>query len=66
MDPIPSITSQVQNLAHWIWQQRGQPVDSSEDNWFLAEALLQRQYEQLSASLGETSLFAFGLERRTS
>ena len=65
MDALPSNRLRTEQLAHWIWLQRGKPEGSGDDNWFLAEALLERQDQQVGRSLEERPLFAFGIERRT-
>ncbi len=57
--------SQIEPLAYWLWQQRGMPIGSPDDDWFLAEELLRRRSKQFERSLHEKSLFAFGIERRT-
>jgi len=56
---------QIKCLAYWLWQQRGTPVGSPDEDWFLAEELLKRQYKRLELSLCEMPLFAFGVERCT-
>ena len=57
---------QVERLAYYLWQQRGMPLGSPDDDWFLAEELLKRQNKRIELSLREMPLFAFGIERRTS
>ena len=56
---------QVERLAYWLWQQRGKPLGSPDEDWFLAEQLLKRQYKQFELSMREMPLFAFGMEKRT-
>ena len=56
---------QVERLAYWLWQQRGMPIGSPEEDWFLAEELLKRRHKWLERSVREQPLFAFGIERRT-
>jgi DUF2934 family protein len=58
-------TSQVERLAYWLWQQRGMPMESPHDDWFLAEELLKRRNQRLKLSPIEMPLFAFGMEKRT-
>jgi len=58
-------TQQIERLAYWLWQQRGRPVGSPDDDWFLAEELFRRQYKRFELSMYETPLFAFGIERLT-
>ena len=49
----------VERLAYWLWQQRGMPLGSPEQDWFLAEELLK------DLSAGEMPLFAMDMEKRT-
>jgi len=58
--------SQVTCLAYWLWQQRGMPMGSPDEDWLLAEELLKRRYRRIELSMQELPLFAFGIERRTS
>ena len=58
-------TSQVQALAYWLWQQRGRPEGSPDDDWFLAEELLKRNRQLFELWLRYLPLFACGLEKRT-
>jgi len=58
--------SQVTCLAYWLWQRRGMPLGSPDEDWFLAEELLKRRYRRFELSMQELPLFAFGIERRTS
>ena len=51
----------IEHLAYWLWQQRGMPLGSPDEDWFLAEKLAGMQREP---SLTDMPLFAFGLERR--
>ncbi|MBZ5631487.1 MAG: DUF2934 domain-containing protein [Acidobacteriia bacterium] len=32
---------QVERLAYWLWQQRGMPTGSPDEDWLLAEELLK-------------------------
>jgi hypothetical protein len=57
--------SQVERLAYWLWQQRGMPMGTPDEDWFLAEELLKRQYKRFELSMHEMPLLAFGIERRT-
>ncbi len=34
---------QIQNLAYRLWQERGSPLGSSDEDWFRAEAEIRRQ-----------------------
>ena len=56
---------QVEGLAYWLWQQRGMPIGSPNEDWFLAEELIKRRYKQFELSMRDMPLFAFGLEKRT-
>jgi len=56
---------EIERLAYWLWQQRGRPMGSPDDDWFLAEELLRRRYKRVQLSMRDISLFAFGIERRT-
>lgn len=55
---------QIEGLAYWLWQQRGMPEGSPEQDWFLAEKMLGVKRETNLPS-PEMPLFAFGIERRT-
>lgn len=59
------IKLQVECLAYWLWQRRGMPIGSPDEDWFLAEQLLKRRGERLPSSLGELPIFACGLSKRT-
>jgi len=56
---------QVERLAYWLWQRRGVPLGSPDEDWFFAEELLKRQYKRLELSMREMPLFAFGMGKRT-
>jgi hypothetical protein len=56
---------QIEQLAYWLWQQRGMPNDSPELDWYLAEALLTNRLGQWERFVCEIPVFAFGVERRT-
>ena len=55
----------VKRLAYWLWQQRGMPFGSPDEDWFLAVELLKRHYKRLELSMREMPLFAFSMEKRT-
>jgi len=55
-------TQEIERLAYWLWQQRGRPVGSPDNDWFLAE--VRRRYKRVQLSMRDISLFAFGIERR--
>ena len=50
---------QVECLAYWLWQQRGMPMGSPDEDWFLAEELLK------DLSGHEMPWFAFSMGKRT-
>lgn len=54
----------IEHLAYWLWQQRGMPVGSPDEDWFLAERLVGMRQGQ-SHPRPDIPLFAFGIERRT-
>jgi hypothetical protein len=54
----------VEDLAYWLWKERGMPLGSPDEDWFLAEGMV-RELEVPEPSGLEIPLFAFGLERRT-
>ena len=56
---------QVERLAYWLWQQRGTPTGSPDEDWLLAEELLKRQYKRFELSMREMPLFAFSMGKRT-
>lgn len=56
---------QVERLARWLWQQRGMPFGSPDEDWFLAEELRKRQCKRFELSMREMPLFAFSMEQRT-
>jgi len=56
---------EIERLAYWLWQQRGMPMGSPDEDWFLAEQLLTRRWKRFELSLREMPLFASGLEKRT-
>lgn len=55
----------IERLAYWLWQQRGMPTGSPEEDWFLAEQLVKRRNKRVELSIRELPLFAFGLGKRT-
>ena len=58
-------THQIERLAYWLWQHRGRPIGSPDDDWFLAEELFRRRYKRFELSMRDIPLFPFGIERRT-
>ena len=54
---------QVERLAYWLWQRRGMPLGSPDEDWFFAEELLKRQSFELS--MREMPLAAFTMAKRT-
>ena len=57
--------SQVERLAYSLWLQRGMPFGSPDEDWFLAEELLRREYKRFEIAIREMPLFAIGMEKRT-
>lgn len=57
--------SRIERLAYFLWQQRGMPLGTPDQDWFLAEELVRGQYVRCELSPHEMPLFAFGIERRT-
>ena len=53
---------EVEHLAYWLWQQRGMPFGSPDEDWFRAEALLKRQDDRFETSLHEMPLSSVGRE----
>ena len=58
-------SQEIAHLAYWLWQQRDMPVGSPDEDWFLAEQLLQRRYKRIELALREMPLFAHGFQKRT-
>jgi Protein of unknown function (DUF2934) len=54
-----------ERLAYWLWQQRGMPMGSPEEDWLLAEALFKGTCRPSELPQHEMPLFAFAIERRT-
>ena len=55
---------QIEQLAYWLWQQRGMPFGSPDEDWFEAEAILNRQEDRFEPPLHAITLFEFGTETR--
>ena len=62
--PLPRKTrmDRVQSLAYQLWQGRGCPFGSPDDDWFQAEKALDTRPSGAAA----LPLYAFGIERWTS
>ena len=58
-------TSRVQHLAYRLWQHRGMPMGSPDEDWFLAERLIFLRHRRFELLTREMPLFACGLEKRT-
>ena len=56
---------ETERLAYWLWEQRGTPMGSPDEDWFLAEQLVKRRNKRFELSMREMPLFAFGIEKRT-
>jgi len=55
---------EIERLAYRLWQERGMPMGSPDEDWFFAEQLLKRRYRS-GLSMPEMSLAAFGMGKRT-
>ena len=55
---------EIERLAYWLWQERGMPMGSPDEDWFFAEQLLKRRYRS-GLSMSEMSLAAFSMGKRT-
>ncbi len=51
----------AESLAYRLWQHRGMPMGSPEEDWFLAEELLRR----LALTMRELPLFGIRLDKQT-
>ncbi len=56
---------QIERLAYCLWQERGCPCGSPDDDWWLAEEIMKRRYKRFELSLQQRPLFACGIERQT-
>jgi hypothetical protein len=56
---------QVERLAYSLWEQRGMPLGSPDEDWFRAEELLKTQFKGSEPSMYEVPLFAFSMEKQT-
>jgi hypothetical protein len=55
---------EIERLAYRLWQERGMPMGSPDEDWFFAERLLKRRYRS-GLSMPEMSLAAFSMGKRT-
>src|SRR5262249_42809529 len=55
---------QIEQLAYWLWQQRGMPFGSPDYDWFEAEAILNRREDRFEQPLQALTLSEFGTETR--
>jgi hypothetical protein len=54
MNPIPSVShAAIEQRAHQIWQQAGQPDGNETAHWLQAERELQAQHENTSGAEGD-------------
>lgn len=51
--------TEVEKLAYHLWQERGRPIGSPDEDWFRAEAKLRQQNSKY-----ELPLFALAMEAR--
>ena len=56
---------EIERLAYRLWQERGMPFGSPDEDWFFAEQLLRRRYQRSGLSMPEMSLAAFGMGKKT-
>jgi hypothetical protein len=56
---------EIERLAYRLWQERGMPFGSPDEDWFFAEQLLRRRYQRSGLSMPGMSLAAFGMGKRT-
>jgi len=56
---------EIERLAYWLWQERGMPMGSPDEDWFFAEQLLRRRYQRSGLSMPEMTLAAFVMGKRT-
>ena len=58
---------EIERLAYWLWQERGMPMGSPDEDWFFAEQLLRRRYQRSGLSMPEVMmpLAAFGMGKTT-
>ena len=55
---------EIERLAYRLWQERGMPMGSPDEDWFVAEQLLKRRYRS-GLSMPEMPLAAFTMGKRT-
>ena len=56
---------EIERLAYRLWQERGMPMGSPDEDWFFAEQLLRKRYQRSRLSIPEMPLAAFGMGKRT-
>ena len=56
---------EIERLAYWLWQARGMPMGTPDEDWFFAEQLLKRPYQRSRVSMSDMPLAAFGMGKRT-
>ena len=56
---------EIERLAYWLWQERGMPMGSPDEDWFFAEELLKRRHQRSGLLKPEMSLAAFGMGKKT-
>ena len=56
---------EIERLAYWLWQGRGMPMGSPDEDWFFAEQLLKRRHQPSELSTPEMSLAAFAMGKTT-
>ncbi|HLH31762.1 MAG TPA: DUF2934 domain-containing protein [Terriglobia bacterium] len=56
---------EIERLAYWLWQRRGMPMGSPDEDWFLAEQMVRARYKRAERAMRPMPLFAFGIEKQT-
>jgi hypothetical protein len=59
--PVMESWVRIQNLAYLLWQERGRPIGSPDEDWFAAVRTLNPRESE-----ARLPLFALGIERSTS
>ena len=61
MNTIDINFQRIQLLAYRLWQERGSPVGSPDEDWLHAEKMLG-----IDKNMRSLPIYALGIERRTS
>jgi hypothetical protein len=65
MNGVSTFTAHVQILAYSLWQQRGMPLGSPDEDWFQAEQIVRLRYARFEPVIRHMRLFTVSLEKRT-